>query len=79
MDLMTPRGGIVRAVPADLAGDLNLYRPLPFSYAETARSQQQVFVAGVVAQFGNPLDFDTPSSGDAFPTGPADPPTVPDL
>ena len=79
MDLMTPRGGIVRAVPSDLAGDLNLYRPLPFSYAETARSQQQVFVAGVVSQFGGQLDLETPSLGDALPTDPVGPPTVLDF
>jgi hypothetical protein len=79
MDLMTPRGGIVRAIPADLPSDLSIYRPLPFSYAETARSQQQVFVAGVVSQFGSHVDSDGPYSGDAFPTDRVDSPTVPNF
>lgn len=70
------RGGIVRVVPADdLADDLSVYRPFPYSYAETARSEQRVVVGGVVSQFGRSVRFGEPPLGDTSPADATEPPT----
>ena len=80
MEPMSLRGGVVEAVPSDdIESGVNLYRPLPFSYAETARSRQQVFVIGAASLSGDPLQLGAPSEGDALPTDPTGVPTSPDL
>ena len=80
MELMSFRGGVVQAVPSDdIESEVNLYRRLPFSYAETARSRQQVFVIGAASRWGDAFQFGVPSEGDALPTDPTGAPTGPDL